>query len=114
MKTRILSISALAMAFGAVPVFSSVAVNHVNLTRDSKIVMQAQQDEQNKSGSVKTFTGTIAKSGDKFVLRDGTTNAAYQLDDQDNAGKFEGKKVRVTGTLDAPNNMIHVQAIDAA
>jgi len=112
MKMRILSVSALALAFGAVPAFSSIAVNNSNPTRDSKIVMQSQQDQQNKSAA-KTFTGTITKAGDKFVLRDATTNAAYQLDDQDNASKFEGKKVRVTGTLDVPNNMIHVQAIDA-
>ena len=114
MKGRILSISALVMAFGAFPAFSSVAMNHSKVTQDSKTAIQSQQDEQNKQAAVKTFTGVIAKSGEKFVLRDGSSNAAYQLDDQDNASKFEGKKVRVTGTLDGSNNTIHVQAIDAA
>jgi hypothetical protein len=62
--------------------------------------------EQQPSGQ--TFSGTIVKSGDKYVLQDdkGTT---YDIDHQDVVKKFEGKKVRVVGTLDSTGKMIHVQ-----
>jgi len=58
--------------------------------------------------SGQTFSGTIVKSGDKYVLQDdkGTT---YDIDHQDVVKKFEGKKVRVVGTLDSTGKMIHVQ-----
>jgi hypothetical protein len=38
----------------------------------------------------------------------------YQLDDRQTAGKFEGKRVSVTGTPDAEDNTIHVQRIEDA
>src|SRR5579863_8742433 len=65
---------------------------------------QTPQD-QGQSGqmgqSAQTFTGKIAKSGGKLVLKDTASNAEYQLDDQQKAASFEGKQVKVTGTLDA-------------
>ena len=39
---------------------------------------------------------------------------SYQLDDQQNAEKYKGKSVRIVGTLDAANNLIHVQSIEEA
>jgi Protein of unknown function (DUF5818) len=61
-----------------------------------------------------TFTGKITKAGGKLVLKDSATNTEYQLDDQQKAASFEGKDVKVTGTLDAQNNTIHVSDIQAA
>jgi len=54
------------------------------------------------------FTGTVVQQGDKYVLQadNGTT---YDIDHQDQVKKFEGKKVRVHGTLDPSGKMIHVQ-----
>jgi cytoskeletal protein RodZ len=54
------------------------------------------------------FTGTVVQQGNKYVLQanDGTT---YDIDHQDQVKKFEGKKVRVHGTLDPSGKMIHVQ-----
>lgn len=71
-----------------------------------------QQDQQQPE--VKTFTGRISKSGQKFILEDPAMNTSYQLDDQKKAQQHEGKNVKVTGTLDAQNNVIHVHAIDDA
>lgn len=48
----------------------------------------------------------------KYVLHAGGTD--YQLDDQSQAGKFNGKDVKVTGTLDQSSNTIKVQAIEPA
>ena len=74
---------------------------------------QDSQQEQQQS-EVKTFTGRISKSGQKFILEDPAMNTSYQLDDQKKAQQHEGKNVKVTGTLDAQNNVIHVHAIDDA
>ena len=56
-----------------------------------------------------TFTGTIAKSGDKYVLQDASSGKTYDVDHQDQLKQYEGKKVRVHGTLDASGTMIHLQ-----
>ena len=59
----------------------------------------------------KTFTGTIIKNGDNFVLSDSASKLSYILDDRGKACPYEGKKVRVTGTIDSATNTIHVEAI---
>ena len=65
-----------------------------------------------KQPEVKFFIGKISKFDQKLVLEDAITDTSYQLDDQKRAKQFEGKIVRVTGTLDAQNNLIHVQLIE--
>jgi hypothetical protein len=70
------------------------------------------QDSQQEQPEVKTFKGRIFKNGEKFVLEDPAMNTSYQLDDQEKAEKYDGKNVKVTGTLDAQNNVIHVHAIE--
>ena len=72
------------------------------------------QDQAQAAPELKTFTGTIAKSGEQFVLTEDSSKTAYHLDDQQSAGKFAGKRVRVTGVLDASNNTIRVQSIEEA
>lgn len=74
----------------------------------------AAQSQSNPQPQIQTFTGMITKTGDHFVFSDEATNSSYQLDDQKAASKFAGKKVKVTGTLDASNNTIRVQSIEAA
>jgi hypothetical protein len=69
---------------------------------------------QNPAPALSTFTGTINKSGDTFIFTDDGTKSSYRLDDQQSAGKFDGKKVKIIGTLDAANNTIRVQSIEAA
>lgn len=69
-----------------------------------------QSDDQN--AAEKTFTGTIVKSGGKFVLTDTVGNTSYQLDDQQKAQSFMNKNVKVTGVLDTSTGTIRVTAID--
>jgi uncharacterized protein YdeI (BOF family) len=64
---------------------------------------------QSQSPGVQVFTGTIVKSGDKYVFQDSASNTTYDIDHQDQVKQFEGKKVRVHGTLDSNGKMIHVQ-----
>ncbi|HKD63428.1 MAG TPA: DUF5818 domain-containing protein [Candidatus Acidoferrales bacterium] len=67
---------------------------------------------QKRDSKIETFTGTIAKKGDQFILTDDSSKMSYSLDDQETAEKFSGKKVRVKGILDAVNNTIRVQIIE--
>lgn len=55
-----------------------------------------------------TFTGTVVQQGDKYVLQS-ANGKVYDIDHQDQVKKFEGKRVRVHGTLDASGKMIHIQ-----
>ena len=55
-----------------------------------------------------TFSGTVVKQGDKYVLKDDSGHT-YDIDHQDEVKKFEGKRVRVQGTLDAAANKIMVK-----
>lgn len=76
---------------------------------------QPSQDATNPSSAAPTsdarsFVGSITKTGGKFVLHTGGTD--YQLDDQSQAKKFEGKDVKVTGQLDQSSNTIKVQSIE--
>ena len=73
---------------------------------------QQREQEQQQQPQAKTFTGKISKSGEKFVLEEETLRMTFQLDDAKKAQPYQGKRVVVTGTLDAQNNVIHVQAIE--
>jgi uncharacterized protein YdeI (BOF family) len=64
---------------------------------------------QSQQPGVQVFTGTIVKSGDKYMFQDSASNTTYDIDHQDQVKQFEGKKVRVHGTLDSNGKMIHVQ-----
>jgi hemolysin activation/secretion protein len=59
-------------------------------------------------GETQVFSGTVVKAGDKYVLKDDSGHT-YDIDHQDEVKKFEGKRVRVQGTLDAANNKIMVK-----
>jgi hypothetical protein len=67
------------------------------------------QAQPSDASGAQTFTGTVVKQGDKYVLQDAASGTTYDIDHQDEVKKFEGKKVRVHGTLDARGKMIHVQ-----
>jgi len=67
------------------------------------------QAQPTQSAGAQSFTGTIVKSGDKYKFQDADTGNTYDIDHQDEVQKFEGKKVKVHGTLDASAKMIHVQ-----
>jgi Protein of unknown function (DUF5818) len=56
-----------------------------------------------------TFSGTVVKAGDKYVLQDEASGKTYDIDHQEQLKQYEGKRVRVHGTLDASGKMIHVQ-----
>lgn len=67
------------------------------------------QAQPSQSADAQSFTGTIVKSGDKYVFQDAASGNTYDIDHQDEVQKFEGKRVKVHGSLDAANHMIHIQ-----
>ncbi len=58
--------------------------------------------------SARSFDGRIVKLGSQFVLRNATAHTSYRLDDQKKAGHYEGKRVKVTATMDSVSNTLHV------
>ena len=52
-----------------------------------------------------TFSGTVVKQGDKYVLKD-DSGKVYDIDHQTDVAKFDGKRVRVQGTLDPKGKIL--------
>jgi hypothetical protein len=72
---------------------------------------QAQSPAQGQAQVPQTFTGTVSKEADSFVLKVSDT-ASYKLDNQQQVQEYQGQRVRVTGTLDPSINLIHVDRIE--
>ena len=70
-----------------------------------------QQPEPAPSQLAQTLTGTIMKAAGKYVLQTADTTA-YILDDQDKAKSYEGKRVKVIGTLERATGILHVSSIE--
>jgi hypothetical protein len=70
---------------------------------------QAPDAQSSQTAGAQSFTGTIVKSGAKWMFQDAASGNTYDIDHQDEVQKFEGKKVTVHGTLDANAKMIHIQ-----
>jgi hypothetical protein len=100
MKRIILSVAGALLVLTVVPQFRLAAA--------PRATMQQSQTQ------AKTFTGIVMKNGENFVLSDPGNKTSYMLDDVRKASQFEGKKVKVTGTVDAANNIIHVETIEEA
>jgi glucan-binding YG repeat protein len=75
-------------------------------TPPSQSPSTAAQDTTSPSQNQSPVTGTVVKAGDKYVLK--TDTMTYQLDDQDMAQKYEGREVKVNGTVDSTTSIIHV------
>ena len=86
-----------------------------NIGRASRLPPSHQKSREVTDGTdkeeTKTFTGTVLKQGDLFILSDKAAKTNYQLDDPRKVSEYEGKNVKVTGTLDAENLTIHVETI---
>jgi hypothetical protein len=51
--------------------------------------------------------------GGKYVLFDPAAKTTYQLDNQEKAAAFAGRKASVKGTLDAASKTIRVESVEA-
>jgi hypothetical protein len=82
-------------------------------TGSGSMLAQAQEQQQPQQEPAKsiTFTGTVARDGEQFVLRD-SSGGVYKLDDTERAKPFEGKAVKGLGRLDTDAKLIHVDSIE--
>jgi Protein of unknown function (DUF5818) len=71
---------------------------------------QGSQPEP-KESTAQSVTGSVVKVAGKYMLET-EDNIAYQLDDQEKAKQFEGKRVKVTGSLDRTTGILHVSSIE--
>ncbi|MGH9761380.1 MAG: DUF5818 domain-containing protein [Blastocatellia bacterium] len=106
MRAWILGIGVASLAFATSPAFLMARPG-------SSRAFSPQAQSQQQPDEIETFTGIITKNADhKFVLEEDTAKAFYILDDQAEASKFSGKRVKVTGRLDAASSIIHVKSIE--
>lgn len=64
-----------------------------------------------EASAAQAFVGTINRQGGNFLLQISET-ISYKLDNQQEVQQYEGKRVRVTGTLDSTANLIHVDKVE--
>ena len=107
MKHRTLWLGLLLVAFMA---------GCLTFTRDVRAQSQNQPpttQQQPGQQQSRTFVGEIVKAqnGRYALLTDKQKGTGFYLDDQDKAKQFEGKDVKVMGTLDVATNTIHVSNI---
>lgn len=69
---------------------------------------QGSASDSGAAAGTQTFSGTVVKQGDKYVLKD-DSGKTYDIDHQDEVKKFEGKRVRVQGKLDETGTKIQVK-----
>ena len=65
----------------------------------------SKPDSSSAPTDTQTFSGTIVKQGTKYMLKD-DSGKMYDIDHQSDVAKFEGKRVRVQGTLDANGKIL--------
>lgn len=68
----------------------------------------ATPSDSTATSDSQTFSGTVSKEGDKYVLKD-DSGKMYDIDHQAEVAKFDGKRVRVQGTLDPTGKKIMVK-----
>ncbi len=82
------------------------------LTQDrGQATSATSQEPPRQPPTAQTLTGTIVKDGSLYLLNV-SGSKPYELDDQDRAKQYEGKRVKVAGTLDAKSNSFHVISIE--
>ena len=82
-------------------------------SQDGKVESKNQQqpEPEAQQSTAQSVNGTIIKVGGKYVLET-PDNLAYQLDDQEKARQYEGKHVKVTGSLDRATGILHVKSVE--
>ena len=80
-------------------------------TPDQAQKSQQQPEPETQQSTSQSVTGTIVKTGNRYVLET-TDNVSYQLDDQDRAKQYDGKHVKVMGTLDRTTGILHIRSIE--
>lgn len=70
-----------------------------------------QTQPETGDSAAKSVTGSVVKVAGKYMLET-DDNIVYQLDDQEKAKQCEGKRVKISGTLDRTTGILHVSSIE--
>jgi hypothetical protein len=76
-------------------------------------VHRANPPAKQEQPAAPTFKGTIIKNGTRYVLKV-SSDSVYQIDDQDRPKQYEGKHVKIAGTLDPDGKSLHITGIEPA
>jgi hypothetical protein len=100
----------------AAPLVLGLAIGSLQFTPALRAQAQSQPDAQQDQQKKQTFVGKIikARNGQYALLTDEQAGKGVYLDDQEKAKTFEGKNVKVTGTLEVAKNLVHVSEIEPA
>src|SRR5437870_12778802 len=71
---------------------------------------QSPGQDQHAQPAAQTFTRTISKEDDTYVLKVPDTSP-YKLDDQHQAKQYEGQPLRIVGLLESRSHLIRAQKI---
>ncbi len=108
---RLLGVLALLISLAGIPLYGQQAGQQQPGSQEPA-QSQSSMGQQSTQGQSQTFMGKITKSKGDLVLKD-DAGTSYKLDNADQAKQWVGKSVKVTGTLDATTNTIHVTNIEA-
>jgi Protein of unknown function (DUF5818) len=78
---------------------------------DAHQVPHAAPEAEAQTPAAQTFTGTVDKEADSYVLKV-SDSTSYKLDNQQAVQPYAGRRVQVTGTLDRAINLIHVDRVE--
>jgi hypothetical protein len=70
------------------------------------------QEPSQQQPAAQTLTGTIVKDSGRYILKVSSSSMTYELDDQVRAQRYEGKQVKVAGTMSAKGDSFHVISIE--
>jgi Protein of unknown function (DUF5818) len=82
-----------------------------NILGPQLIVWSQLQKPEPLRPAVRMFTGTIVNDRGKYVLKI-TSGSAYQLDDQQKARQYDGREVKLVGTLDENQRSVNIVSIE--
>ena len=78
-------------------------------------VAAAQAEQQQMPGpqteEARSFVGKVVKHKGKYMLENKAAQVKYKLSDQADAKQYDGKHVKVDGSLDTTTNTIEVTKI---
>jgi hypothetical protein len=68
----------------------------------------SQQQTDASQQSAENFQGKITRAGDQLVFQEAKSQTTFPVDDQAKVAPYEGKSVKLTATVDAKTNSLHV------
>jgi uncharacterized protein HemX len=101
--------AALVLILGLGGVLQAQSQNQQQPQPNQSQTQQSPDTQAQQAANTQEFVGTIVKSGDKWMFQDSASGKTYDIDHQEVVKKFEGKKVKVHGTMDPDGKTIHVQ-----